>query len=410
MTRVVITGAGVVTPVANSPAALHMALCSGADSMRPLPSFAAGLACEMGAVVDGQALRRELAGRPLAGIDRTGLLTIVAAQRALISSGFAGGTPPSLGLVLGTMFSSAHTIGEFDRRAQTAGPEFASPLDFANTVLNAAAGQAAIRLSLTGINTTIAGGHASGLHAMAYAYDLITAGVADVLLAGGVEEVCLESFVGFCRAGMMCGTNGRPGHIPVPFDDARTGFALGEGAALATLETAAAASARGATVHATIAGCASAIDPEAIERGCCSRETIAEVIRAALSRAGLDATCVDAVSAAANGSYAGDEEEALAFAEVFGASPVPPPITAIKSVLGETLGASGPLQVVAMVEAMRDGRLPGIRGLRSAEACRRAGDLLDVSRPVHIRTAVVTAVSPEGCCSALVLTAPEDLR
>jgi 3-oxoacyl-[acyl-carrier-protein] synthase II len=410
MTRVVITGAGVVTPVANTPCELHAALCSGTDAMRPLSSFAAGLPCEMGAVVDDQALRRELVGRPLAGIDRTGLLTIVAAQRALIASGLAARTPSSLGLVLGTMFSSAHTIGEFDRRAQTAGPEFASPLDFANTVLNAAAGQAAIRLSLTGINTTLAGGHASGLHAMAYASDLIAAGRADVLLAGGVEEVCLESFVGFCRAGMMCGTNGRPGHVPVPFDDARTGFALGEGAAFATLETAAAASSRGATVHATIAGCASAIDPEAVERGFCSRETIADVIRAALSRAGLDATCVDAVSAAANGSYAGDHEEAMAFAEVFGACAVPPAITAIKSVLGETLGASGPLQVVAMVEAMRDGRLPGIRGLRSAETCRSAGDLLDMSRPVHIRTAVVTAVSPEGCCSALVLKAPEELQ
>jgi 3-oxoacyl-[acyl-carrier-protein] synthase II len=409
MTRVVITGAGVVTPVADSPAELHAALCAGADAMRSLPPFAAGLACEIGAVVDGQALRRELAGRPLAGIERTGLLTIVAAQRALASSGLGVGTPSSLGLVLGTMFSSAHTIGEFDRRAQTAGPEFASPLDFANTVLNAAAGQTAIRLSLTGLNTTIAGGHASGLHAIAYASDLIAGGRADVLLAGGVEEVGVESFVGFCRAGMMCGSNGRPGHVPVPFDDARTGFALGEGAALATLEVAAAASARGATVRATVAGWASAIDPDALERGFCSRETIADVVLSALSRAGVDATCVDAVSASANGSFAGDEQEALALADVFGACPVPPAITAIKSVLGETLGASGPLQVVAMLEAMRDGRLPGIRGFCSAKSCRHAGELLAASRPVHIRTAVVTAVSPEGCCSALVLAAPQEL-
>jgi 3-oxoacyl-[acyl-carrier-protein] synthase II len=409
MTRVVITGAGVVTPVADSPASLHAALCSGADAMRSLPSFAAGLACDMGAVVDGQALRREIAGRPVAGIERTGLLTIVAAQRALASSGLAVGTP-FLGLVLGTMFSSAHTIGEFDRRAQTTGPEFASPLDFANTVLNAAAGQTAIRLSLTGLNTTIAGGHASGLHAIAYASDLIAAGRADVLLAGGVEEVGVESFVGFCRAGMMCGSNGRPGHVPVPFDDARTGFALGEGAALATLETAAAASARGATVRATIAGWASAIDPDALERGFCGRETIADLILSALARAGLDATCIDAVSASANGSFAGDEQEALALADVFGACPVPPAITAIKSVLGETLGASGPLQVIAMVEAMRDGRLPGIRGLCSAESCRHAGELVAASRPVRIRTAVVTAISPEGCCSALVLAAPQELQ
>jgi 3-oxoacyl-[acyl-carrier-protein] synthase II len=406
MRRVVITGAGVVTAVADSPAQLHAALCSGADALGPLTAIAAGLPCEMGAIVDAQALRRELAGRPVAGIDRTGQLTIVAAQRALAASALAGGTSP-LGLVLGTMFSSAHTIGEFDRRAQTAGPEFASPLDFANTVLNAAAGQTAIRLSLTGINTTIAGGHASGLQAMAYAADLIAAGRADVLLAGGVEEVGLESYLGFCRAGLMCGTNGRPGHVPVPFEDARTGFALGEGAALAVLETDTAAVARGARVCGSIAGCASAIDPEALERGFCSRDTIAEVVREALTRAGVDPTGVDAVSAAANGSYAADEEEALALADVFGACSPPPAVTAVKSVLGETLGASGPLQVVAMLEAMREGQLPGIRGLRNAGSCRQAGDLLAATRPVRVRTALVTAVSPEGCCSALVLTAPE---
>ncbi len=378
--------------------------------MRPLPSLAEGLPCEMGAVVDAQALRRELSGRSLAGIDRTGQFTIVAAQRALASSALASGTPPSLGLVLGTMFSSAHTIGEFDRRAQTAGPEFASPLDFANTVLNAAAGQAAIRLSLTGVNTTISGGHASGLQALAYASDLIAAGRADALLAGGVEEVCLESYIGYCRAGMMCGTNGRPGHIPVPFDDARTGFALGEGAALAMLEADSSAAERGVRVRATIAGCASAIDPEALDRGFCSRDTIADVARTALMRAGVNARSVDAVSAAANGSYAGDEEEAMALADVFSACHVRPAVTAIKSVLGETLGASGPLQVIAMLEAMRDGRLPGIRGLRNPGSCNSAGDLLVAARPVRIRTALVMAVSPEGCCCALVLTAPEELQ
>ena len=356
--------------------------------------------------MDPSLLHSELSERPVAGIDRFGQLTIVAARRALEAAAPLE-CPSTFGLVLGTMFSGAHTIGEFDRRAQSAGPQFASPLDFANTVLNAAAGQAAIRLCLQGANITISAGHASGLQAIGYAADLVASCRAQALLAGGAEELCLESYLGFGRAGMMCGTNGRPGHVPVPFDTARTGFALGEGAAFVVVEREDAATQRGACVHATIAAHASAMDPEALDRGYCGRDIIAEVIREAMSRARVSAEDVDAISAAANGSYDADAEEAAALAQVFGDRRLPPAVTAIKSVLGETLGASGPLQVVAAIEAMRDGRLPGIRGLRDAGDCARAGDVRAGTRDMRIRIALVTAVSPEGSCCALLLRRPE---
>lgn len=411
VTDVVITGAGLVTPVAQSPAALHEALCDGGGALGRVTTFStAGLPCTLGRAIDPELLRGELAGRPTATVDKIGQLAILAAQRSLASAALAGAPPIEIGLVLGSMFSSAHTIGEFDRRAQTAGPEYASPLDFANTVLNAAAGQTAIRLSLQGVNTTIAGGGVSGLQAVAYASDLIAGGRAPVLLAGGVEELCFESYLGFCRAGLMCGTNGRPGQVPVPFDSARTGFMLGEAAAFVVVERAAAARARGARINAAIAGYASLTDPDALSQGFCSRQVQAMAIRRALQRAGVTPEAVDAISAAANGSYAADEEEAAALADVFGQRDVPPAVTAIKSVLGETLGASGALQIIAMVEAMRDGRLPGIRGLRDAGTCRTAGALSAAPRPVRIRTALVTATSSEGPCCALVLRAREEGR
>jgi 3-oxoacyl-[acyl-carrier-protein] synthase II len=405
MTRAVITGAGLVTPVAQSPSALHDVLCAGEGTLGHISTFStAGLPCAIGACVDPAVLRAELAGRPIATIDKTGQLAIVGAQRALASADF-GGMPPDLGLVLGTMFSSAHTIGEFDRRAQVSGPEGASPLDFANTVLNAAAGQTAIRLSLHGVNATIAGGHTSGLQAIAYASDLVAGDRAPALLAGGVEELGIESYLGFCRAGLMCGTNGRPGQVPVPFDTARTGLALGEGAAFVVIETKATAAARGARILAEVAGHAALTDPDAMHQGYCGREVIAAAIRNALDRSGVGVEDIDAVSAAANGSYAPDEEEGAALAQVFAGRDRPPAITAIKSVLGETLGASGPLQVIAMVEAMRDGRLPGVRGLRQADGRWMAGALSQEARCIRIRCALVTAASPDGPCCAVVLRA-----
>jgi 3-oxoacyl-[acyl-carrier-protein] synthase II len=255
MMAIAITGAGLVTPLAHSPAALHEACCAGESALARVSTFPThGLPCQFGAAIDPDALRLEFGGRPAISVDKPGQLTIVAAQRALIAGGFGERVPEELGIVLGTMFASAHTIGEFDRRAQTIGPQFASPLDFANTVLNAAAGQTAIRLSLRGINSTIAAGYTSGLQAIGYASDLLAAGDAPALLAGGVEELGFESYLGFCRAGLLCGTNGRPGHVPVPFDVDRTGFALAEAAAFLLLEPENDARRRGAHVHARIAG------------------------------------------------------------------------------------------------------------------------------------------------------------
>jgi len=124
VTRVVITGAGVVTPIAQSAAELHRVLCDpDVRGLSPVTTFSTeGLACGLGGVVEPAVLQQALTGRPLAAIDKTGQLAIVAARRTLAACGLDTAPPKDLGLVLGTMFSSAHTIGEFDRRAQTAGP------------------------------------------------------------------------------------------------------------------------------------------------------------------------------------------------------------------------------------------------------------------------------------------------
>ena len=106
--------------------------------------------------------------RPL---DRTGRLAVAASGLALDAAGWTAEerAETEVGLVLGTMFGSVHTISEFDRRAMEAGPNYAKPMEFANSVINAAAGQTAIWHDLWGINATISGGTASGAQAIAYA-------------------------------------------------------------------------------------------------------------------------------------------------------------------------------------------------------------------------------------------------
>jgi 3-oxoacyl-[acyl-carrier-protein] synthase II len=370
MKRVVITGAVVVSSLGDTPSGLHAALCEGRSGIGPVGLFdTKGLGCPLGGEVRDFDAQRYLGRRNLRPLDRTSRLVASAAQLALDDSGWTAEmrAAAEVGLILCTMFCSVRTISEFDRRALEAGPAYASPMDFANTVINAAAGQTAILHDLRGVNTTVSTGVTSGLQAVAYAADLIRAGRARALLAGGADELCFESFYGFDRAGLLCRSDGHNGHYAVPFDARRNGFTPGEGAALLMLEEGASAYERGARVLAEVSGAGCGYDSS---RGRDERKAVASIahaMRFALYEAMLRAYEVEAFSASANGSPGGDRREALAVAEVFGDHAQTMPVAAVKSMLGETLGASGAMQVVAALETMRDGRLPGIPQLEEVE-------------------------------------------
>jgi 3-oxoacyl-[acyl-carrier-protein] synthase II len=424
--KVVITGAGVISALGDSPAALHAALCAGQSGLSPVSLFSTeGLGCPVGGEVRDFNARHYLGERNLRPLNRIAQLVAAAAQQALAASGWTAEmrTARELGLVLGTMFCSAHTISEFDRRALTMGPGFASPMDFANTVINAAAGQTAILHNLRGINSTIATGATSGLQAISYAADLIRQGRANALLAGGADEMCFESFFGCYRAGLLCGSasqwksnghhNGHrdgghnhqvsEGDYPIPFDERRNGFALGEGAALLVLEDAESAALRGAPILAEVKGYGSTYD---YSRAWDTEHAVAAIRRAmrlALDDARLVPDEIDCLSASANGSSASDRHEALALAATFGHREERLPLTAIKSLLGETLGAAGALQTISLMETLRDHILPGIARLERTD---RDFPLHAVSigrQEVPVRDGLINAIGFDGHSCSLVI-------
>jgi 3-oxoacyl-[acyl-carrier-protein] synthase II len=406
--KVVITGTGVVSSLGDSLAALHTALCEGRSALRPVELFSTeGLGCPLGGEIKSFDAQKYLGRRNLRPLDRTSRLVASAAQLALTDSGWSADMlcREEVGLVLGTMFCSVHTISEFDRRAVEAGPAYASPMDFSNTVINAAAGQTAILHNLRGVNSTISTGTTSGLQAVAYATELIRNGRVRAVLAGGAEELCFESFYGFDRAGLLCRSDERAGDFPIPFDARRNGFALGEGAALLMLEAAESAEERGARVLAEIKGYGSAYDCSRGEDDGKAVEAVARAVREALSEAGFAAAEIDCLSASANGSPKGDRREAQGVAAVFDGLLKRLPVTAIKSMLGETLGASGAMQVIDLIATMLDGELPGIRRLREVEA-----DFpLNMAGPdnwdIDLRAGLVNSIGLDGHCCSLVLAA-----
>jgi len=408
--RVVITGAGCLSCVADSKQGLHAALCAGSSGLKPIELFPTeGLGCHQAGEIRPFDAQSYFPDRNLRPVDRTSRLLLVAAGQALAGSGWTAeaAAEREIGLVLGTTFCSVRTIAEFDRRGLTLGPSHASPLDFANSVINAAAGQTAIWYGLRGPNSTISAGSASGLAAIGYAVDQIRGGRAAALLAGGAEELCFESFFGHYQAGRLCGSPaGRQegeGEFPIPFDVRRNGFALAEGAALVTLEDAAAASERGAPVLAEVLGHGSGFDPLGTEAS--AVRAVARAVRIALEDAGLGASDVDAWSAGANGSAGGDRREALGVAAALGARAADLPVTAVKSMLGEAMGASGGLQIVALLGTLGDGVLPGILGLEHVEAGFPWPAAGPAARRVQVRRVLATAFSADGHAWAVVLGA-----
>jgi 3-oxoacyl-[acyl-carrier-protein] synthase II len=404
--RVVITGAGVVSSLGDSSSSLQLSLCSGRRAVRPVELFStAGLGCPLGGEIPSFDAQKYLGRRNLRPLDRTSRLVTSAAQLALNNSGWSESmrNDEELGLVLGTMFCSVHTISQFDRRAIEVGPAFASPMDFSNTVINAAAGQTAIMHNLRGINTTISTATTSGLQAIAYATDVIRSGRARALLAGGADELCFESFYGFDRAGLLCRSDQSAGDFPIPFDKRRNGFALGEGAALLMLENAEFARRRGARSLAEITGHGYGYDCSQGEEEDSAVEAIGLAIRRALNDAFAGPHEIDCLSASANGSYAGDRHEAKGVFAGLNGQTRKLPVTAIKSMLGETLGASGPMQAIALLETMRDGVLPGIKCLEEVEDDFAFELIGPDNREINLETGLINSVGFDGHCCSLVL-------
>jgi len=395
---------GVISSLGDLPSKLHSALCDGEKSAYCLQDCKQDdAACTQGGFIASFQPESYLKGRPLRALDRTGRIVASAARLALEDSGW---TPEALarhdvGLVLGTMFGSVHTISEFDRRALTQGPSYVSPMDFANTVLNAAAGQTAIWHNLRGINSTIACGNTSGLMALGYAADLIRYGGHSAILAGGADEFCFESFCGFEHAGLLCKANGHDG-FPVPFAASRSGFALGEGVALLMLEEWDSAISRGAAILGEIRGHANVYDPNGQRN--CGPETIARAMGAALVDSGMLPSDVGCISASANGSVLADKNEALAVKTLFNGSGASIPITAIKSMVGESLGGAGAIQAVDLLETIRTHALPGIRGLEQPgpelpelNFCRRRHN-------TDIRSGLINSIGFDGNTCSLVIS------
>ena len=423
MDRVVITGIGVLSPVGIGRQVYWEALFRGKTGFKAISLF------------DTAPYKVRIAGEisdfdPVSFLGKKGLRTLDRSTRLLSSAAklaiddahlhINDEDTNSIGVSIGTTFGSLHSISQFDREGLIEGPKYVNPSHFPNTVINSPASQVSIRFKIKGFNTTISTGFCAGLDAVIYASDFIRLNRADVVLAGGVEELCEETFLGFHNLGYLSGVNGSE-PICCPFDARRNGIILSEGAAVLVLEDLEHALRRGAEILATVKGYGNSFDPsppfnsplgKGGYRGVKGSKDgfpvevigLKNAITIALKDASLSPENIDYISCSANSTKGLDSMETRVIKEIFGAHAFNIPVSSIKSMVGESFSASGALSLAAAVGAIKNGFIPPTVNYKEKDPECDLDYVPNKARQKDIKNVLVISSDPYGQNAAIVLS------
>ena len=354
--RVVVTGLGATTPLGGDVASTWESLLAGRSGARKLPAdwapvplpvqIAAPAAVDPATVLDRVQARR---------LDRCEQLAIVAAREAWASAGSPEVDPDRLAIVVSSGIGGvASTIAAYDTMNEK-GWQRLSPYTVPMLMPNGAAGWIAIELNARAEVHTTVSACASGAEAIGYAIDMIRAGRADVVLAGGTEAAIIPlNVAAFAAMRALSTRNDEPERASRPFDKGRDGFLLGEGAGMVVVESAEHAARRGAAVHAIAAGFGYSSDAHHIAQPDPEGTGLMKAMQRALADSGLAPEQIVHVNAHATSTPAGDVVEGQSIARVLGDAAGGAVVSATKSMTGHLLGGAGAVESVATILALRE--------------------------------------------------------
>ncbi|MEV4534640.1 beta-ketoacyl-ACP synthase II [Asanoa sp. NPDC049518] len=357
-TDVVVTGLGATTPLGGDVASTWDAMLAGRSGVGPLTQewagqlsvrIAAQLAVEPSEKIDRVKLRR---------LDRSEAIALIAAHEAWADAGLAdtGLDPERLGVSIGSGIGGATTLLAQDDILEASGPRRVSPHTVPMLMPNGPAAWVGLELGAQAGVHSVASACATGAEAIALGLDMIRAGRADVVVAGGTEAVIHPlPIAGFASMRAMSTRNDDPERASRPWDKGRDGFVLGEGAGVVVLERADHAAARGAHVYARLAGAGLTSDGYDIVQPHPEGRGAIRAIAKAIADAGIAKGDIVHVNAHATSTPVGDVAEIAALHAALGDHPV---ITATKSMTGHLLGAAGALESIASILAIRDSVVP----------------------------------------------------
>lgn len=406
--RIVITGIGILASNGVGKEAFWKALKEGKSGTKPVTLFDTSTtrAKTAGEITDFKA-EEFLGEKGLRTLNRATKLVLSAAKLALDDAGFTYPLDEDLsqrtGVSLGSTLGSVWSISEFDKQGLREGPRSVNPALFPNTVINAPASQISIRFNIKGFNTTISSGFASSLDAIDYAMNLMRLYDYDVVLTGGVEELCEQTFKGFHKIGHLAGSREGKLEVDCPFDKRRNGIVFGEGASMLVLEELNHAKKRGANIYAEILGYGTSFDPESKNLYNPKAVGAAKAMNFALEDAKLGPGEIDYISATANSTLDCDVMETRAINRIFGAQAKKVPVSSIKSMIGDTFSASGAMNVAASIGAMAGGFIPPTMNYEVEDKRCDLDYVPNEARNVKVRKVLVNSFTPTGTNSSLVI-------
>ena len=365
--RVVVTGIGAVTPLGHSAAAYWDGVKRGACGIGPITLVAAAdaLTQKTAAEVKEFDPLRHFEERQVSTLDRVSQFAVVAAREAIAQSGIVFDMPLSLrtACIVGSGAGGQTTQDEGYERVYRDGKSRVYPLSIPKLMVNAPASQICMVCGLRGPAFAVASACASATHAIGLAFQMVRAGAADCAVAGGAEAcITFGTMRGWEAMRVMSPDVCRP------FSKGRAGLILGEGAAMVVLEPLARARARGADILGEIAGfgmSADAADLTAPDVG-----GMARALDGALADARLAPQDIQYVNAHGTGTAANDVAETQALHQAFGAHAGKLAVSSTKSMIGHALGAAGALELVATLQALREGVAPPTIGYTAPDpAC-----------------------------------------
>ncbi len=362
MRRVVVTGMGCLTPVGNNVKDTWEALLAGKSGAGTITHFDASkhktrFAAEVKGF-DGAAL---FGPRDARKMDRFTQFATAATLEALEQSGLKinESNRDRVGVVIGTGIGGIGTLLEQAEVLRERGPERVSPFLVPMMISDSAAGMLAIRVGARGPNMAIATACASGNNAIGEALEMIRRGAADVMIAGASEA----ALVPVAMAGMNVMTalstrNDDPQTASRPFDKDRDGFLMGEGAGILILEELEHAQARGANIFAEVSGYGTTDDAHHISAPAENGAGAAISMKLALEDARLTINDIGYINAHGTSTPLNDKSETAAIKTVFGEQAYQIPVSSTKSMTGHLLGASGAVEAVFSILAIREEILP----------------------------------------------------
>ncbi len=404
--RVVVTGAGIVSPVGNELEVAWRNVVEGHSGIGPITEFdVSDFSTRFGGCVRDFDAAQYLPAKELRKIDPFMHYGIAAAEQAVVGAGLgdAGYASERIGVALGSGIGGIGTIeGNYARYAE-GGPRKISPFFVPGSIINMISGYVSIMHGFRGPNIALVTACTTSTHCIGMAARIIAYGDADAMVAGGAEYATTPlGLGGFCSARALSTRNDEPERASRPWDQERDGFVLSNGGAALVLEEFEAAKRRGATIFAELAGFGMSGDAHHITAPPEDGEGARLCMVAALRDAGLNPDDVDYINAHGTSTQLGDVAETQAIKAAFGDHARQLAVSSTKSTTGHLLGAAGAVEAVFSVLAIRDQVLPPTINLENPDPVCDLDYVPNEARRTDVRAVVSNSFGFGGTNGSLV--------